>query len=144
MAARVLVVDDERQIRELLADFLATEGYEVILASNGEEAMELVKQEDAQVILLDLKMPGINGIEVCKRLRANEKTGLIPVIMMTALSDCKTEAVEARVDDFVDKPFDLAELLVRVESILRVGYLADPAERLAAYMEELESNLLKR
>ena len=140
MAARVLVVDDEEQIRELLANFLAGEGYEVILASNGKKAIELVEREDPQLILLDVKMPYTDGIEVCKRLKAEKKTGLIPVIVMTALSDRKTEAVEARADDFVDKPFDLAELSVRVKSLLRVGHLTDPAERLTAYMEELDKN----
>lgn len=144
MAARILVVDDERQIRELLARFLAREGYEVVLASNGEEAIKLVESEDPQVILLDVKMPGTDGIEMCKKLKAEEKTSFIPVIIMTALSDRKTEAVEARADDFVDKPFNLAELLVRVKSILRVGHLTDPVERLNAYMEERERNLFRQ
>ncbi len=144
MAARILVVDDERQIRELLARFLAREGYEVVLASNGEEAIKLVESEDPQVILLDVKMPGTDGIEMCKKLKAEEKTSFIPVIIMTALSDRKTEAVEARADDFVDKPFNLAELLVRVKSILRVGHFTDPVKRLKAYMEERDRNLFKQ
>lgn len=143
VAQRVLVVDDEERIRELLADFLATEGYEVILSSNGEEAIELVEREDPQVILLDVQMNGIDGIEVCKRLKANKKTGLIPVIMMTALGDYKTKAFEAGADDCVYKPCDLGDLLVRVKSILRVGHLTDPTERQTAYMEELEKNILK-
>ena len=132
MAAKVLVADDEDHIRELLASFLAGEGYKVILASNGKEAIDLAKREDPQVILLDLTMPGTDGIEACKRLKANNKTGLIPLIMMTGLSDRKAEAFEARADDFINKSFDLTDIKVRVKSILRVGHLTDPAERLTA------------
>ena len=140
MAEKVLVVDDEDHIRELLASFLAGEGYKVILASNGKEAIDLAKREDPQVILLDLTMPRTDGIEACKRLKAKKKTGLIPLIMMTGLSDRKAEAFEARADDFINKSFDLTDIKVRVKSILRVGHLTDPAERLTAYMEELEKN----
>jgi CheY-like chemotaxis protein len=80
MADKVLVVDDEQEIRDLLANFLSTEGYEVIVAANGEEAIELAKRENPQLILLDIEMPGVDGIETCKRLKAEEKTQHIPVI----------------------------------------------------------------
>jgi DNA-binding response OmpR family regulator len=143
MAEKVLVVDDEDHIRELLASFLAGEGYKVILASNGKEAIDLAKREDPKLILLDLKMPGTGGIEACKRLKANKKTRLIPLIMMTGLSDRKAEAFEARADDFVNKPFDLTDIKVRVKSLIRVGHLTDPAVRLTAYTEELENNISK-
>lgn len=144
MAKEILVVDDARGIRDLLSDLLEGEGYQVILASNGNEALGLAETENPQAILLDINMPGINGVEVCRRLREGESTRFVPIIMMTALGDHKTRAFEARADDFVDKPFDLGDLLVRVKSILRVGHLTDPAERLTTYMEELERNRLKR
>ena len=144
MAKEILVVDDARGIRDLLSDLLEGEGYQVTLASNGNEALGLAETENPQAILLDINMPGINGVEVCRRLREGESTRFVPIIMMTALGDHKTKAFEARADDFVDKPFDLGDLLVRVKSILRVGHLTDPAERLTTYMEELERNRLKR
>ncbi len=137
MAEKVLVVDDERQIRDLLNEFLTGEGYEVLLASNGEEAIELAETEYPDVILLDVKMPGFDGIEVCKRLKAEPKTQFVPVIMITGYIDNKMVAIEAGVDDFVNKPIDLVELAVRVKSILRIRYLTDELERAVAYIEEL-------
>ena len=108
MGEKVLVVDDEFEIRDVLSRFLTEEGYEIILASNGEEALELVERENPQVILLDILMPGFSGIETCRRLKAAEKTRFIPVIVATALWDTHAEAVEAGAEDFVTKPFNLA------------------------------------
>ena len=141
MGDKVLVVDDEQQVRELLGKFLKKEGYEVVLASNGEEAVELTRKESPQVILLDLKLPGIDGIETCRRLKMEDSTRFIPIIMITAYSDNKMEAIDAGADDFINKPFDLVELSVRVKSILRVRYLTDELERVVAYVEELQKNL---
>jgi len=140
MGKKVLVVDDEFEIRDVLSRFLTEEGYEIILASNGEEALELVERENPQVVLLDILMPGIGGIETCKRLKENEKTRFIPVIMATALWDKLSEAIDAGAEDFVTKPFNLTELSHRVESILRVRYLNDELERAVAYIQELEKN----
>jgi len=84
MADTVLVVDDESTIRDLLNIFLPTKGLKVILAANGEEALELAKKNIPKIILLDIKMPGIDGMETCRRLRAEEQTRYIPVIMVTA------------------------------------------------------------
>jgi len=144
VAEKVLVVDDERQIRDLLNEFLTGEGYEVLLASNGEEAIELAETEYPDVILLDVKMPGFDGIEVCKRLKAESKTQFVPVIMITGYIDNKMVAIEAGVDDFVNKPIDLVELAVRVKSILRIRYLTDELERAVAYIEELGRSLPQR
>ena len=141
MAEKVLVVDDERQIRDLLGEFLEREGYEVLLSSAGEEAIELAERKIPHAILLDVKMPGIDGIEVCKRLKAEPKTQFIPVIMITGYVDNKMVAIESGADDFVNKPIDLVELAVRVKSILRIRYLNDELKRSVAYIEELERNL---
>jgi len=141
MRAKVLVADDERQIRDLLSEFLTSEGYEVLLASDGEEATVLAEREYPDVILLDVKMPGIDGIEVCKRLKAEPKTQFIPVIMITGYVDNKMAAIEAGADDFVNKPIDLVELAVRLKSILRIRYLTDELERAVAYIEELGRSL---
>jgi len=143
MADKILVVDDEWEIRDLLSQFLTEEGYEVILASNGEEAIELAERENPQVILLDIMMPDIDGIETCKRLKAEEKTRFIPVIMATALWDRYMEAIEAGAEDFVTKPFTLTELSHRVKSILRVRYLTNELERAVAYIQQLGENLPK-
>jgi DNA-binding response OmpR family regulator len=143
MEKKVLVVDDEFEIRDLLSRFLTEEGYEIILASNGEEALELVERENPQVILLDIMMPGIHGVETCKRLKEKEKTRFIPVIMATALGDTYSEAIGAGAEDFVTKPFNLTELSHRVKSILRVRYLNDELERAVAYMQELGKDLPK-
>ena len=141
MRAKVLVADDERQIRDLLSEFLTSEGYEVLLASDGEDATGLAEREYPDVILLDVKMPGIDGIEVCKRLKAEPKTQFIPVIMITGYVDNKMAAIEAGADDFVNKPIDLVELAVRLKSILRIRYLTDELERAVAYIEELGRSL---
>ena len=138
MWEKVLVVDDESQIRNLLKEFLTNEGYEVTLASNGKEAIELTEKEHPDVILLDLKMPGINGIEVCKRLKEEAKTQFIPIIVITGYVDNKIHAIEAGADDFVHKPFDLTELGFRVKSIIRTRYLTGELERAVAYIRELD------
>lgn len=143
MANKVLVVDDESEIRDLLRTSLSAEGYEVVVASNGEEAIGLAKRENPQVILLGIEMPGIDGIETCKRLKAEEKTRLIPIIMMTTLGDRDIEAYLEGAADVVNKPFDIAELTFRVKSLLRVQHLTNELDRALAYIEELGKDLPK-
>jgi len=140
MAEKILVVDDEWELRNLLTEFLTGEGYDVIQASNGEEALELAEKEEPQVILLDVDMPGIDGIEVCRRLKEEDKTRFIPIIMVTALEDRDVDAFVEGADDFVTKPFSLVELSFRVKSMLRIKYLTDDLLRSLAYIEELEKN----
>ncbi|MBW1982200.1 MAG: response regulator [Deltaproteobacteria bacterium] len=118
VAAKVLIVDDERAIRELFYSFFSAEGFQVILASEGLEALALAEKECPQVILLDVKMPGMSGIEVCHRLKANEKTSAIPIIIMTAYLNRTEEAMEAGAHDFISKPVNLEELAARVNSVI--------------------------
>jgi len=141
MADKILVVDDEEEIRSLLCSFLEGQGYQVVLASDGNEALDLVETENAQVVILDIKLPGLNGIEVCKRLKAQEKTRSIPVIIITGFGDNKLLALDVGADDFVNKPFDMADLLIRVKSALRIRHLNDELERALAYIEELRKDL---
>ena len=141
MAEKILVVDDEWELRNLLTEFLTGEGYDVIQASNGEEALELAEKEEPQVILLDIKMPGIDGIEVCRRLKEEDQTRFIPVIMVTALEDRDVDAFVEGADDFVTKPFSLMEFSFRVRSMLRIKHLTDDLQRSLAYIEELKKNL---
>ena len=140
MQAKVLIVDDEKGVRDLLHSFLKATGYQAIMASSGEEAIELAKSESPNAILLDVKMPGIDGVETCRRLRAEEQTRYIPVIMVTAFGTTEKEATDAGADDLINKPFKLTDLAVRVKSLLRIGHLSDPVQRLIAYMDELEKN----
>jgi DNA-binding LytR/AlgR family response regulator len=86
------------------------------------------------------KMPGIDGVETCRRLRAEEQTRYIPVIMVTAFGTTETEATDAGADDLINKPFNLTDLAVRVKSLLRIGHLSDPVQRLMTYMDELDAN----
>jgi DNA-binding response OmpR family regulator len=145
MARKVLLADDEPAIRDLLTDLLTGEGYEVIVGSDGRVVAELALKKNPQVILLDVNMPNVDGIiEACRRIREEKKIRLTPVIMMTGLNDHKKAADEAKADGFVDKPFDLAELLLRVQSIQGIGNLIDAAERLNTYMDEVNKNRLKR
>lgn len=137
------MVDDESEIRDLLRTSLSAQGYEVVVASNGEEAIGLAKRENPQVILLGIEMPGIDGIETCKRLKAEEKTRLIPIIMMTTLGDRDIEAYLEGAADVVNKPFDIAELTFRVKSLLRVRHLTNELDRALAYIEELGKDLPK-
>ena len=140
MLNKVLVVDDEKSVRDLLRSFLAISGYRAILASNGQEAIELAKSESPSAILLDVKMPGIDGVETCRRLRAQEQTRFIPVIMVTAFGTTATEATDAGADDLINKPFNLTDLALRVRSLLRIEHLSDPVQRLMTYMDELDAN----
>jgi two-component system response regulator MprA len=119
---KILVVDDERAVRESLRRALELEGYRVDLADDGEEALErLGGAEGAQpdAVILDVLMPGIDGLEVCRRLRA-ERNG-VPVLMLTARAevDSRVAGLDAGADDYLPKPFALAELLARLRALLR-------------------------
>ena len=143
MAEKILVADDEQEIRNLLDHFLKGQGYEVVLAADGNEALKIAAEENPQVIILDIKMPGLDGLEVCKQLKENEQTKLIPVIVITGFEDNKMEALNRGADDFVNKPFDMAEISSRVRSALRIRHLTNELERAVAYIEELRSELEK-
>lgn len=130
VAGRILVVDDNVQARELLRAALLAEGYAVALAEGGEEALTKVAEEVPELILLDINMPGLNGYEVCSRLKGTEATRLIPIIFLTSMSDLedKLRGIEVGADDFLTKPFRKVELLARVKSLLRVKRLNDRLE----------------
>ena len=129
-APRILAVDDNRQNLTLLRKALATANYEVITAMDGPTALALIESASPDLVLLDVMMPDMSGYEVCKRIRANEKTRLLPVVMLTALSDVadRIRGIEAGADDFLSKPFHREELLTRVRSLLRIKTLHDDIE----------------
>ncbi len=115
---KILVVDDEKNIVEVVASYLAKEGYEVSTAYTGQEAMDLFYDEVPDLIVLDLMMPGIDGWQVCKKIR---ETYRVPIIMLTARShvDDRVEGLEIGADDYVLKPFSPRELVARVRTVLR-------------------------
>lgn len=117
-AVRILVVDDEERIRRLLKMYLEKEGYEIEEAMDGEQALELALANTYDIILLDVMLPGIDGIEVCSKLRAAKST---PVIMLTAKGEesNRVHGFEAGADDYVVKPFSPREVIYRVKAILR-------------------------
>jgi two-component system response regulator MprA len=115
----VLVVDDERTIRDALARALRAHGYEVAVATDGGEALQMVGVLRPEAIVLDVMMPGLDGIEACRRLRASGAR--VPVLMLTArdaVSD-RVEGLDAGADDYLVKPFALEELLARVRALMR-------------------------
>jgi CheY-like chemotaxis protein len=127
----ILVVDDLPQNVRLLEAVLVPRGYEVVSAASGEEALGLL--DGADLVLLDIVMPGMDGYEVCRRIRADEATAFLPVVMVTASGDQeKRRALDAGADDFIAKPFDHAELLARVRSLLRIKRYHDELERYTA------------
>ena len=119
---RILVVDDEAPNRALFEALLAPEGYEIFLAENGEEALIRAEKDAPDVILLDVMMPAMDGFETARRLKQNEQTRIIPIVMVTSLSDVedRVRALEAGADDFLSKPVDKTELRVRVKTLLTV------------------------
>ncbi|HVA23630.1 MAG TPA: adenylate/guanylate cyclase domain-containing protein [Chloroflexota bacterium] len=128
-APKILVVDDTPANIKVLDAVLSPRGYEVLAAANGEEGLAKVASEQPDLVLLDVLMPGIDGHEVCRRLRADPATQLLPVVMMTASGEQeKIKAIEAGADDFVLKPFNQAELVARVKSLLRIKDYHDSLE----------------
>lgn len=141
--ARILVVDDLAEIRDLLQVYLEDEGYQVLTAGNGEEALAAVAAHPPDLILLDIMMPGTDGYEVCRRLKSDEKTAFIPIVMLTALQDMehRLQGIELGTDEYLTKPFRRLELLTRVRSLLRVKALHD---QVAAYNRLLEQKVAER
>ena len=123
---RILVVDDQEDQRVMIAFALdnAALPFSITTAANGQEALDLARAEPPHVILLDVMMPGIDGFEVCTRLRADVRTAFIPVIMLTALADDanRERAFRTGADDYIRKPFSPPELLAHVEQILERTY----------------------
>ena len=142
---KILVVDDVPENVRLLEAVLVPRGYEVVTAHDGDAALDLVEAEEPDLILLDVMMPGLDGYAVCTRLRANDDTAMLPVIMVTSsVGQEKTRAIEAGADDFIPKPFNHDELLTRVRSLLRIKRYHDTIKEQAAELAELNRTLEQR
>lgn len=141
MPEKILLVEDEQDLRELLRRYFDVMGYRVLVAGDGADALDLTKRERPQLILLDLNLPALDGLETCRKLKADEETKSIPIIIVTAYNNQLNEALAAGADDFIAKPVHLLELSARVKSILKVRHLTDELEKSVAYMKELQKNL---
>jgi putative two-component system response regulator len=117
----ILLVDDDLRNLKLLEAFLSALPYEILKANSGEEALDLVQKKEIDLILLDVMMPGINGYEVCRRLKTQENTRLVPIVLITALDDLdsRVKGMESGADDFISKPVNRIEILARTKSLIK-------------------------
>ncbi len=137
---KVLIVDDEAANLELAEALIAEEGYEPILASDGEIALQKVQEFRPDIVMMDIVMPKVNGIEACRKIKTNPLTYAIPVIIVTALNstDDKIKAIKAGADDFISKPFDRLELSARLKSLLRLKAIHDRLEVSLASLKDMQ------
>jgi len=147
VGGKILVVDDYPANVKLLERNLHVAGYETVAAYDGEEALEKVRAERPDLILLDIMLPKVNGFEVCQRLRADEATAVIPIIMITALKETedRIRGLEVGADDFISKPFDRGELLARVKSLLQIKYyrsMLAEREKFHAVIQDLSHGII--
>jgi DNA-binding response OmpR family regulator len=127
----ILIADDEEANQKMLLDMLRRDGYEVLLAKDGEEAVKLFATVKVDLALLDVMMPGLTGFEVCRAIKVNPETRLMPVVLITGLGSAKDriEGIEWGADDFLKKPIHREELSARVRSLLRLKQFTDELKR---------------
>jgi len=145
-APKILVVDDTPQNVKLLADLLTVKGYTVVTAASGPEALKQLDAERPDLVLLDVVMPGMSGYEVCRKIRENPATQILPVVMATSLDPAqeRVKGIEAGADDFLSKPINQPELLARVRSLLRIKEMYDTIQGQAAQLAEWNKTLEER
>ncbi|MFZ1058611.1 MAG: response regulator [Candidatus Rokuibacteriota bacterium] len=145
-APKILVVDDTPQNVKLLADLLTVKGYAVVTAASGAEALKQMEAERPDLVLLDVVMPGMSGYEVCRKIRENPATQILPVVMATSLDPAqeRVKGIEAGADDFLTKPINQPELLARVRSLLRIKEMYDTIQAQAAQLTEWNKTLEDR
>ncbi len=146
---RILVVDDQRANVEMLVELLRSRGYEVTGAYDGEAALQMIAERGFDLVISDIRMPGIDGYELAQRVRGNPATALLPVVLVTSLEDRdghdeRIKGIEAGADDFLTKPVRYAELFARVRSLLRVKVLQDEVRRQAEELRVWNDRLEQR
>jgi putative two-component system response regulator len=143
---KILVVDDHPSSRMTAVALLSVEGYEVLEAENGQIALDCIATSDPDLILLDVMMPGMDGYEVCRRLKQDEQTRLTPVVFVTALSDrrARLKGIEAGGDDFLSKPFDQLELSARVRSLIRQKRLNEDLDHASKVLFSIARTIERR
>jgi DNA-binding response OmpR family regulator len=143
---RILVVDDNATNRDILTTRLKAHGYETLQAADGEEALAAVKQHRPDLILLDVMMPNLDGIETCRRLKGDDTFPFLPIILVTARADSKdiVAGLEAGADEYLTKPVDQAALVARVRSVLRIKALHDQVQAQAADLAKWNRTLEQR
>ena len=146
MAGRILIVDDHAAARLALTTLLRREGYEVHEVSNGDDALAQCASFRPDLILLDVVMPGISGLEVCRRIKATAEGRLTPVVLITGLSETedRIKGINAGADDFLSKPIDVNELLARTRSLLRLKQYTDELENAEAVLFSLAHSIEAR
>jgi class 3 adenylate cyclase len=145
-AGRILVVDDQHSSVEMMAELLKEHGHEVLIAFDGEHALERIRLEKPDLVVSDVVMPGIDGYELCRRVRADPITALLPVVLVTSLEPQaeRVRSIEAGADDILSKPVSWIELLARVRALLRVKALQDEVRRQSDALREVNAKLEER
>ncbi|MCG6876045.1 MAG: response regulator [Betaproteobacteria bacterium] len=145
-SARILVVDDQPDNVQLLSDILSVHGYAVETALSGQAALDAVARSVPDLVLLDVVMPGMSGLQVLRRLRTDTRLAMLPIVLVTALDPDieRVKGLEAGADDFIAKPVDASELLARVRSLVRVKHLFDRVEAQSAELKALNEDLERR
>jgi len=135
---KILYADDDTEIREIIKDILVKEGYDVLIAKDGNEALNLTKQSLPDLIILDYFMPGLTGEQVCMALKKDSQTQHIPVIIVTGYPNEKEKSLSAGAVDFINKPIEKTDLLLRIRSVLKVRHIKNELQKIIAYIAELE------
>lgn len=142
-SATILIADDDRYAQKALETLLTIEGFAVVTAQDGQEALERIQERPPDLCIIDFDMPRLNGLETCRRIKNHHTTRLLPVIMVTGLlpDEERVRAIEAGCDDFLPKPYQQAELMTRIRSLLRIKSLTDELEDAEAILMTLVRTL---
>jgi len=137
---KVLIVDDEMANLELAEALITQEGYQALIATDGERALQIVQESRPDIIMMDIVMPKMNGIEATRKIKTNPSSYAIPVVVVTALNSTedKIKAIQAGADDFISKPFDRHELSARLRSLLRLKAIHDRLEGSIGALREMQ------
>lgn len=138
---KILFADDDAEIQDIVKTILMKEGYGVTVAKDGNEALDLARVSNPDLIILDYLMPGLDGIEVCRALKNDRAFKDVPVMILTAHPAEKERSLAAGAVDFLTKPVEKIDLLHRIRSVLKVRYINNELQKMIAYIEELEKKL---